>query len=102
MNTPPPEYVAEVERMARVLVAASMVMTLRFAMPPRETMLVARLEVLWPRLARDDATRRLLPALMNACPRGPTVFMLRVALDLAGIRWDELSLSELGIDLPKA
>lgn len=71
-----------------------------FAFPPRDIAFIASLADVGEKLARNDVARELVVALLAACVRlddAPTVMMLRVALEVAGIPISYVSFEELGI-----
>jgi hypothetical protein len=75
----------------------------KFTLPPAEIVFIASLAQIGPRLARNVQARRLLAELAAESKRqyllGPTVLMLRVALEMLDIPYEVVSLSELGLQV---
>jgi hypothetical protein len=75
----------------------------RFALPPREFMVIVSLEIIAPRVARNDTAACFLEGLIQGAKESgdsknmPTLFMLGVALDSVGAEIERVSLAELGL-----
>ncbi len=74
-----------------------------FVFPPRDIAFVAGLDDVGEYLARNDAARELLAALISESRRrlgeAPTVMMLRAALELQQIPFALVPFAELGIEV---
>lgn len=73
-----------------------------FALPPKDTALIASLYDVGPQLCRNQAARELLRALLLECDRRelgdyPTVLMLQACLELHQIPIERVPFAELGI-----
>lgn len=103
---PPPAYVAQIERMSRDLrQARAQGQKLLFVMPPKEFMVVGELALIGERFVRSEDALRLVQKFIRDAPQesqGPTVFMLRCALDHAGIPCEVVSLGQLGLSHARA
>lgn len=103
---PPAAYVAQIERMARDLRKAHAEgQELLFVMPPEEFMVIGELAQLGERFVRSEDARRLVQKFIKDAPKdsqGPTVFMLRCALDHAGIPCEIVGLGQLGLSHARA
>lgn len=102
---PPAAYVAQIERMARDLCEAHAEgQAVLFAMPPKEIMVIGELAQVGERFARSEDARRLVQKFIRDAPdsQSPTVFMLGLALDHAGIPCDIVSLGQLGLSHGRA
>lgn len=103
---PPAAYVAQIERMAKDLrEARAGGQELLFVMPPEELMVIGELAQLGERFVRSEDARRLVQKFIQDAPeesQGPTVFMLRCALDHAGIPCEVVGLAELGLSHARA
>jgi hypothetical protein len=100
----PAAYVAAAE-MTGELVRRARTTGPRFRLPPRKIALAASLADVGERLALNAAARELLAELEAEAIRrkledGPTVMMLRAALELNGIPVRFVPLAELGLPIP--
>ncbi len=106
MKPPPAAYVAQIERMARDLhKARTEGQELLFVMPPNEIMVIGELAHIGERFVRSEDARKLVRKFIKDAPedsQGPTVFMLRCALDHAGIPCEIVSLGQLGLSHARA
>ena len=95
----PPGYVEGVQKLASVL-RAGVARGLRpvFRSPSKDIMVIGTLEGVGKRFACNDDARALLKEMLEApIEGGGTVFMMRVALDLAGVKVLPCTLKDLGI-----
>jgi len=91
-----PGYVASVKRMIRVLqLAAERGRRPRFRLPPTDVLFAAAIDTAARYICVNDDARNLVPALLHASHGEGTCFMLRAALDVAGVECDLLTLEEL-------
>jgi hypothetical protein len=79
----------------------------RFAFPPKGVVLVADLrDVVGRPFARNQSARELLEHVIKRCieetGESPTVLMLEIVLERAGIPIERVSLSELGLKVGTA
>lgn len=98
--TVPAYYIARIKSMAEALRAAREAgQDLRFVMPPQKFMLIGDLADVGERFARSEDARRLLQTFIAEAPPGeaPTVFMLQLALEHAGIACETVDLAALGV-----
>lgn len=72
-----------------------------FQFPPKEVALLADLRDIGQKLAVNDSAHRLVDHLIKRVVertgQAPTTMMLRIALEVAGLRWQDCTLDELGL-----
>jgi hypothetical protein len=76
----------------------------RFRLPPKDIALMASLDVIGHKLALDPIAHKIVDWACTIDFGGgpPTFLMLRAVLDMLGIETEQVSLSELGINIPQA
>lgn len=78
----------------------------RFAFPPKEIALLADLRDIGKKLARNDSARRLVDHLIvwvvGATGNAPTAMMLRMVLEVLKQPIERVSLSDLGLEVPRS
>ncbi len=95
----PPGYVAGVQELAKVL-RAGLARGLQpvFRMPAHEIMVIGTLEGIGKRFACNDDARALVKEMLQApVEGGATIFMMRVALDLTGVKVLPCTVKDLGV-----
>lgn len=104
----PEHYVNVIESIAKTYIAGQAIYPPgeerpRFAFGPREIMVIADLEHMVDRIAKNHGARVFLESLVLGAKRSgdpkamPTVFMTRVALERAGAQIEYVSAAEFGI-----
>ena len=103
MVRPPEGYVRDAEIMfaivqCRCAAAATMLLGRPlFRLGPRDIAICAPLDVLGPRMAKNDAARLLVREAVERTGGRATCMMLAMALEHAGVPVERVSLGELGL-----